>query len=213
MIVSFLNQKGGVGKTTLSINTAVACFEAGLRTLVVDADPQASCLEWSAARNREPLFPVIGMAKATLHRDLPSIAADYDLTIIDGAPRVNEFARSALLASDMVFIPLQPSPVDVWATDEVVALVREAQNFRPGLRAAFVINRKITNTVIGRSVVKAFSDQPFPVLDQQVCQRVVFAECFAEGLGVLEAEPRGSAADEIRELAQFICKTKQRLAA
>ena len=213
MIVSFLNQKGGVGKTTLSVNTGVACFEAGLRTLVVDADPQGSCLGWSAARNRAPLFPVIGMAKGTLHRDLPGMAANYDLTIIDGAPRVNALARSALLASDMVFIPVQPSPVDVWATDEVVALVKEAQQYRPDLKAAFVINRKIANTVIGRSVVDAFSDQPFPVLDQEICQRVVFAECFAEGLGVLEVQPTGSAAHEIRALAAFICQTRQRLAA
>jgi len=189
MIISVLNQKGGVGKTTLSINLAAAFLETGASVLLVDADPQGSSLAWSAVRQREPLFPVVGMAKKSLHKDLPRVAAGYDITLIDGCPRVNEIARSAILASDMVVIPVQPSPLDVWATDEIVQLVEEAQQFRDTIDAAFVVNRKIVNTAIGRDVRAAFKGVPFPLLTEAVCQRVVFAESFAEGQSVLEVQP------------------------
>jgi len=216
MIISVLNQKGGVGKTTLSINLAAAFLETGSSVLLVDADPQGSSLAWSAARQREPLFPVVGMAKKSLHKDLPRVAAGYDITLIDGCPRVNEIARSAILASDMVVIPVQPSPLDVWATDEIVQLVEEAQQFRDTIDAAFVVNRKIANTAIGRDVRAAFKGVPFPLLKESVCQRVAFAESFAEGQSVLEVQPNGAAASEIRELADRLikqCKTKKRRAA
>ena len=152
MIVGVLNQKGGVGKTTLAVNLAAAFARRRKRVLLVDADPQASALAWSSLREAGPLFPVVGMATRTLHRDLPALARDYDVVVIDGAPRVNELARAAILASDLVLIPIQPSPFDIWASADTVRLVREAQQFRPGVRAAFVVNRRIAKTVIGRDV-------------------------------------------------------------
>src|SRR2546423_7253905 len=129
MIIGVLTQKGGVGKTTIAINPAAAFAGAGKRVLLVDADPQASALAWSAARVSPPLFPVVGMAKPTLHRDLPELARDYDVVIIDGAPRANELARAAILASDLIVIPVQPSPYDVWATADTVQLINEAKQF------------------------------------------------------------------------------------
>ena len=186
MIIGVLSQKGGVGKTTLSLNIASHYAAQGRKVLLVDADPQGSALAWSSARDLPPLFPVVGMAKPTLHRDLPAIASDYDVTIIDGAPRVNDLGRAAILASDIVLIPVQPSPFDVWAADDTVQLVQEAQQFKEALQAAFAINRKIVNTAIGRDVAKAFEDAPFPVLPASVCQRVLFAECAGQGLTVRE---------------------------
>lgn len=88
MIIGVLNQKGGVGKTTIAVNLAAVYAKAGQRVLLVDADPQGSSLAWSSAREGKPLFTVVGMPKPTLHKDMPSIARDYDMVVIDGSPRV-----------------------------------------------------------------------------------------------------------------------------
>jgi chromosome partitioning protein len=112
----------------------------------VDADPQGSAMAWSSTRESEPPFAVVGMAKPTLHRDLPRLASNYDVVITDGAPRVNDLGRSAILASDLVLIPVQPSPYDVWAAADTVQLIREARQMKESLRAAFVVNRRIART-------------------------------------------------------------------
>jgi chromosome partitioning protein len=88
MIVSFLNQKGEVGKTTLAIHVADALSRRQRRALLVDADPQGSALDWAAARRGEPLFPVAGVPKSSIHKEFPSLAQGFDVVIIDGPPRV-----------------------------------------------------------------------------------------------------------------------------
>jgi chromosome partitioning protein len=213
MIIGLLNQKGGVGKTTMTLNLAAYFAREGLRTLVVDADPQASALSWSSAREAPALFPVIGMATPTLHRDLPAVAADYAVTIIDGAPRVN-IGRSAILASDLVIIPITPSPFDVWAADQTVRLVQEAQQFKENIRAVFTVNRKVVNTAIGRDVADALAGSAFHVLPTALSQRVIFAESASQGLTVLEVDPGSEAAREVRSLGLAITLLqKQRRAA
>ncbi|MAW88070.1 MAG: cobyrinic acid a,c-diamide synthase [Phyllobacteriaceae bacterium] len=211
MIIGVLNQKGGVGKTTIAINLAATIAQSGSRVLLVDADPQASALAWSAAREEKPIFPVIGMAKPTLHRDLPDIAKDYDVVVIDGAPRVNELGRAAILASDLVLIPVQPSPYDIWAAADTVQLIQEAQQFKPDIRAAFVINRKIANTAIGRDVTTALSDfEDVPVLPVALHQRVIYAESAAQGLSVIEADMNSDAAREVGQLVTGLFNRKEK---
>lgn len=204
MICALLNQKGGVGKTTLAIHIAAALAKKGRSVLLVDADPQGSALDWAATRQGNPLFPVIGLPKNNLHKEIPAHAAKYDDIVIDGPPRVNELARAAILASDVVLIPVQPSPYDVWAAKDIVDLLREAAVFKENQICRFVINRKIVNTAIGRDVAEALGSYNIPVLAASVAQRVVFAESAGQGSTVLEIDSTGSAAHEINDLINEI---------
>jgi chromosome partitioning protein len=152
MIFALLNQKGGVGKTTLATHIAGELAMRGQHVVLLDADPQGSSLDWTQRRSQQGLprlFSAVGLARETLHQEAPELARRADHVIIDGPPRIAALARSALLAAERVLIPVQPSPYDLWASAEMVALIREAQVFRPALRAAFVINRRVSTTIIG----------------------------------------------------------------
>ncbi len=199
MIVAVINQKGGAGKTTIALNLAAA-LAAGGRVLVIDADPQQTAQDWAAVRETPPPFQVIGFAKPVLHRDLPQLAADYDHVVIDGAPRNYEVARSAILAADLVLIPVQPSGADFWASRETVKLVQEARAFKETQKAVFVISRKIGRTALGRDILEALAEFDVPVLQAGTSQRVAYAEAMTAGSTVIESHPRGAAADEVRAL-------------
>jgi chromosome partitioning protein len=205
MIIALLNQKGGVGKTTLAVHLAAGLAAKG-RTLLLDADPQGSAVSWSSQRESAPPFTVTALAKPTIHRDIAQISHGYEHVVIDGPPRASDLARSVIMAADFILIPVQPSPYDLWAAQETVELIQEAETFKPGLKAAFVMNRKTANTAISKSAKEALSDLPFPALTAEITQRVIFAETAATGETVAERGPKSAAA---REIAAFIKELKK----
>lgn len=211
MRIAFVNQKGGVGKTTLAVNVADAIARRGKRVLLIDADPQGAALDWAAAREEshneeegDVLFPVVGLPTNFIHKELSSLGRDYDCVVIDGPPRVNKVSSAAIMASDLVLIPVQPSPYDVWATDEIIALVDHVKTVRPELAAVFVVNRKIVKTALGKAIGDTLVEYPLPVLKTEIAQRVAFADTATRGRSVLEAVPGEPADKEIDGLVNDI---------
>lgn len=204
-VIAVLNQKGGAGKTTIATHLARAVQLAGSSVLLVDSDPQGSARDWAAVREDQPV-PVVGIDRPTIDRDLKSIAKK-DYVVIDGAPQAADLAVSAIKAATFILIPVQPSPYDIWATAELVELVKQRIEVTDGrLQAAFVVSRAIKGTKIGAEVTGALIDYGLPVLEARITQRVSYPSTAANGTTVLDNEPDGDAAREVRALLEEIAQ-------
>jgi chromosome partitioning protein len=172
----------------------------GKEVLLVDSDPQGSARDWAAVREDQPVT-VVGIDRPTIGRDLKSVARQ-EFVVIDGAPQAADLAVSAIKAADFVLIPVQPSPYDIWATAELVELVKQRIEVTDGaLQAAFVVSRAIKGTRIGSEVAEALHGYDLPVLESRITQRVSYPGTAAAGTTVLDSEPNGVAAAEVRALA------------
>ena len=202
-VISVLNQKGGSGKTTIATHLARAIQLKGFSVLLVDSDPQGSSRDWAAVNEENPV-PVVGIDRPTIERDLKRIA-EKDYVIIDGAPQAADLAISAIKASDIIIIPVQPSPYDIWATSDLVDLVKQRIEMTDGkLKAVFVVSRTIKGTKIGKEISVALSDYGLPVLETSITQRVIYPTSASMGSSVLDEEPAGEASKEINNLINEI---------
>lgn len=202
-VIAVLNQKGGAGKTTIATHLARALQLGGADVLLVDSDPQGSARDWAAVRETQEVT-VVGIDRPTIDRDLKNIARK-DFVVIDGAPQASDLAVSAIKAASLVLIPVQPSPYDIWATADLVDLIKQRIEVTDGgLIAAFVISRAIKGTKIGGEIRDALTGYGLPILETNVTQRVSYPSTAAEGTTVLDSEPDSAAAQEILSLTAEI---------
>lgn len=187
MIVSLVNQKGGVGKSTITINLARAIQSEDVKVAVIDCDPQGTTTTWSKI-NKEQNGGYFPVHKYDI-KDLPDKLEefkDYDVVIIDGAPRLEELAVEIVKVSDIIVIPFTPSPNDVWATLSFVDLVEERLKVKPELKAMLLVNKIKTNTTIQNKAVAALSDLKIPILKTRIVDRVIYAESMLSGTAAVD---------------------------
>jgi chromosome partitioning protein len=205
MIISILNQKGGCGKTTLAVSIARALTRNGLKTLLVDSDSQGSAQHWHQRSGGE-LIDMTCLFMTTLEKDIQKYVNIYDRIIIDGVPRISPITMCAITCSDKVFIPVQPSPYDIWATEELLRSVKDRIVITNGkLKAGFIVSRKIVGTNMGKEVEAELSKMELASLRHGTCQRVAYATSVRDGLTVLDGEYYGTeACKEIEQITQEI---------
>lgn len=207
-IFSFVGNKGGAGKTTLAINVA-AGLASRRKTIVLDADPQGSSLQWNAFTNEGSNLTVVD-ASSGVDRAIRE-NTDYEHVVIDCPPSARaEQTREALNASDVALIPVQPSPVDIWATVHIAALIADVQRNNPGLSPLLVINQMETRTTLSKLVREALVELEMPVAETALRRRMIYRTSALEGKSVLDMGKRGeAAATELNQLINEIVSNER----
>lgn len=203
--IAFLSQKGGAGKTTLATCIARQLQLDGEPVILIDSDPQGSARDWRAATEQDTVL-VVGLDRPTLDKDIKALSDNgKKWVIIDGAPRNAEMTVSAIKAADLVIIPVQPSPYDVWATEDLVEIIKARQEVTDGKpKAAFLISRAFKRTELSREVYTALEELGLPVFESMTTQRQTYPKTASEGLTPSDVEPNGEAAKEIKTIVKEI---------
>lgn len=208
MIVALLSEKGGVSKSTLALGLAWEWMLRGLRVLLVDADPAATCLEAAQEAQANGHQPPTTIQKGKeLHGEnqIPLLAKGFDHVVIDtpggDARRLQEIAqvqRAAMAVADVVLMPVSPSGPDAWRAMKTVPILREAQGLWPDLRAAMVVTRRISRSTLGEQARAQLLEHGLPVFKASTYNRTSWAEASTAGLGVTRYAPSSKAAEELR---------------
>jgi chromosome partitioning protein len=203
-VLTVAQQKGGAGKTTLAAQLAVAFAQQGRRVALVDIDPQGSLAQWFRVRSdaSHPGAAALHVSEVSGWRaagEVSTLKNSHDLVIIDSPPHAETEAKVAVRAADLVVIPIQPSPMDVWATAPTVKLA-ESEN----VPAILVLNRVPPRGRIVETMRQRLTADRLTVAAATLGNRIAFAASMLEGRTVLEQAPRSTGAAEIRALADEI---------
>lgn len=202
-VIAIGNQKGGVGKSTIACNIAVCATLDGKRTLIVDADPQGSSLAFRAMRSTDDL-KAVSITQPTIHKDIGDFE-NFDLVIIDAGGRDNTLFRSAVTASSkgMLLIPVLPSAYDIWATEDTFKILQEARVY-VDINAYAVFNQAIANTLVSKEAKDVLeeitAESNIKLLETVLYSRVDYKQSISKGLGVVEYQSKGKAAEEMNLL-------------
>jgi chromosome partitioning protein len=205
-VITIAQQKGGAGKTTLAANLAIAWSLSGKRVAVVDIDPQGSLTQWFKAREA-----TLGGATGLTHvqvagwrtqKEVERLARDHDVVVIDSPPHAETEAKIAIRVASLVVVPVQPSPMDLWATKPTLDLAKAEKR-----AVLLVLNRvpprgKVADLIIGKA-----GEMGVAVALTSVGNRTGFVAAMMEGRGLLEVERKGRGAEEMEELAAEILRT------
>jgi chromosome partitioning protein len=197
VVITVAQQKGGAGKTTLAANLAAA-LAARRRVVVLDIDPQHSLARWHALRaQRGNAAPILlsDVSGWRLAAELDKLRRGHDVLIVDSPPQIDTDAKLAVRVADLVLIPLQPSPPDLWAAEGTLKLAAEEK--RP---ARLVLNRAPASGKLRQQVEAEISRKGALLLAATLGNRTGFASAFARGLGVTETAPKSLAAAELLAL-------------
>lgn len=205
-VFSVSNQKGGTGKTTLSMNFAAGLARRG-RTLVIDADPQRSAGQWCAQSSDERPFPVSVISIAgNLAQEIKRFRQDYQFIVIDCPPTLEtDIINLAMSVSDIMLIPVLPSPIDLWASVRLANAIEHAKLGNPSLQAYLVINQIEPGNALSRAMQQALAEFDIPALNSGLRRRAIYRTSAIEGSSVFCLGKRGEAAmQEIESIIEEI---------
>jgi chromosome partitioning protein len=210
VVISFLNQKGGVGKSTLAYNVACEIQRSGTKTLIVDTDEQRSCKEWADIQGHIPCIEMLGKHD---FKHFETTTSGYEVVIIDG--RANMFqgkdpdslglASKTIYASTLVLIPVLPSPVDIRASKDFVTLVHQVREMRGDKPPAYFIRNQIkTGTILSREIEEVLEEFHLPIAETKIRDLQDFRRSAAVGTGVVDFNADSEASRDIRALVKEI---------
>ena len=204
--IAVVGNKGGAGKTTLSVNVASA-LNLRDRTVVLDADPQRPVLQWRAMREGEStlgVFDAVEGVEAAVEANRPV----FSHLVVDCPPSVEApQTRAALRLVDVALIPVQPSPLDIWATVHIEREVEDARQHNPGLQALLVINQLEPRTRLSRMMRQALAELSVPAAETAIRRRMAYRMSALEGRSVFEFGSRGAdAGNEIQQLIEEVMR-------
>ena len=207
MIIGITNLKGGVGKSTLSQNLAVALVHKGYSVCILDTDiEQRSTTKWASIRDgrddETPHIPVSSIEGDQVAKMSEHSAKLYDFVLIDGSPQLSKTATKTLLISDIVLVPVTPSGLDIWSFENFFLRLEEVRTVKPSLNAYAVLNRYKGNN-LDKEVIEVVENFGISVLEAKMGDRIAYREAPIAGLGVVEyKDPK--AQNEIQNLVTEI---------